>query len=140
MHPHYILMDNISTSYKVLRSLHKAFAIDDRTRRSFDHRCSGDDVALQCNDASNLSTRPILLLLALIAGLKLNSFLSFIIVCLFVGLLQGMEPLTIGLRCSDVWKAFTLNAIPQHNESDATRIRDNPKCPFARMCRESSVY
>lgn len=37
----------------------------------------------------------ILLLFALIAGLKLNSFLSFIIVCLFVGLLQGMEPLSI---------------------------------------------
>ncbi|GGG47744.1 idonate transporter [Croceivirga lutea] len=37
----------------------------------------------------------ILLLFALIAGLKLNSFLSFIIVCLFVGLLQGMEPLAI---------------------------------------------
>ena len=37
----------------------------------------------------------ILLLFALIAGLKLNSFLSFIIVCIFVGLLQGMEPLGI---------------------------------------------
>lgn len=37
----------------------------------------------------------ILLLFALIAGLKLNSFLSFIIVCLFVGLAQGMEPLDI---------------------------------------------
>ncbi|MEM8928982.1 MAG: gluconate:H+ symporter [Bacteroidota bacterium] len=37
----------------------------------------------------------ILLLFALIAGFKLNSFLSFIIVCLFVGLLQGMEPLAI---------------------------------------------
>ena len=37
----------------------------------------------------------ILLLLLLITGLKLNSFLSFIIVCLFVGVLQGMELLDI---------------------------------------------
>lgn len=37
----------------------------------------------------------ILLLFALIAWLKLNSFLSFIIVCLFVGLLMGMAPLAI---------------------------------------------
>ncbi len=37
----------------------------------------------------------ILLLFLLIAGLKLNSFLSFILVCLFVGILQGMEPLAI---------------------------------------------
>jgi Gnt-I system high-affinity gluconate transporter len=37
----------------------------------------------------------ILLLFLLIAGLKLNSFLSFIVVCIFVGLLQGMEPLTV---------------------------------------------
>lgn len=37
----------------------------------------------------------IILLFVLIAGLKLNSFLAFIIVCLFVGLLEGMEPLAI---------------------------------------------
>ena len=33
----------------------------------------------------------ILLLFLLIAKLKLNAFLSFIIVCLFVGIFQGME-------------------------------------------------
>ena len=33
----------------------------------------------------------ILLLFLLIAKFKLNAFLSFIIVCLFVGIFQGME-------------------------------------------------
>ncbi|MAZ26531.1 MAG: gluconate transporter [Cytophagaceae bacterium] len=37
----------------------------------------------------------ILLLFLLIAALKLNSFISFIIVCIFVGALEGMEPLGI---------------------------------------------